>query len=406
MSSQPQTTSHRRISLVRRVLPLLLTAPILAFSWLVLVPAPTSWLWLLSLIYVELGYVLFPILVVGWVLLDRSTWHGKAWAVLCIAGMGILLSPWINIFTLVDSFPSDQTSSSPQQVSHGPGTTEQTRPLLWHRFFWIDQRSDVTRKTFQIPVTTGKTLPLDFYQTKDQKKPLPLVVVIHGGGWRTGNPRQLPAICWYLASRGYVVASITHRLAPQHRYPTQLQDVTAALQWLRSQAPTLPIDPNRIALFGRSAGGHLALLASYRNVVPGIRAVISLYAPADLHWSWANPSNPWVIDSHKVLREFLGGTPQTARQHFDDASPIRFVSKETPATLLIHGLRDDLVSYKQSRRLAEQLRKHGVFVKYLELPWANHAFDFVLNGPSGQFGLYLIEGFLRQRLAVQGRSQR
>lgn len=397
MVQEHAVVSEKRGSLSRRVISLLLVVPILSLSWLVLVPAPTTSLWIASLFYVELGWAMLLVLVVGWAMLDRSTWRGKVWGVLAIAGMGILLSPWVDVVNLVNSLPSSVGSMGGERKSPGADALDQQEPLMWQRFFWLSH-PDVTQTSVTIPVAPGQSLPLDLYKNTLDNKTKPLLVTIHGGAWRSGSQRQLPAINRYFAARGYVVAAITYRLAPTHQYPTQLQDITAALTWLRSQGKKFGYDPDRIALFGRSAGGHLALMAAYRKVAPGIRGVIGLYAPTDMHWSWANPSNPRVINSHDVLSKFLGGPPEKARSNYDQASPIRFVSKETPPTLLIHGLKDDVVSYKHSRRLIQQLRQHGIRSWLVELPWANHGFDFVLRGPSGQLSLYAMERFLRGHL--------
>jgi acetyl esterase/lipase len=221
-----------------------------------------------------------------------------------------------------------------------------------------------------------------------------LVVVIHGGAWRSGDPAQLPALNSYLAGRGFSVAAITYRLTPKHIFPAQIEDVEQMIAWLRAEAKTLQIDADRIALLGRSAGGHLALLAGYRKVAKGIRAVVDLYGPTDLHWSWANPSNPWVINSPQVLRAFLGGTPKDKKAAYDAASPLLFVDAQSPPTLLVQGGRDELVSFRQSRRLAERLKQHRVKHFLLEIPWATHGLDANLYGPSGQLYLYALERFL------------
>lgn len=236
-------------------------------------------------------------------------------------------------------------------------------------------------------------LALDLYRGAGPG-PHPVVVGIHGGSWNSGEPSQLSAIYRYLAARGITVAAPTYRFAPQHPFPAAHDDVLTAIRWLRDHATELDTDPERTVLLGRSAGGHLALLAAYRSDDPGIRGVIALYPPADLHWSWDNPSNPWVLDSPKTLSEFLGGTPQTAGAAFDAATPIAFVGPNTPPTLLLHGTRDELVFAEQSRRLAAKLRDQGVPHVLIETPWDTHGFDANLGGPGGQLYVWAVERFL------------
>lgn len=240
----------------------------------------------------------------------------------------------------------------------------------------------------------GRPLSLDLYRRADAPSPRPVVVAIHGGSWRSGDLAQLPQAYAYLARRGYAVAAIEYRLAPRDRFPAALEDVKAAIAWVKAQAGALGLDASRIALYGRSAGGHLALLAAYTAADPAVRGVVALYAPTDLLWSWHNPSDPKVLDTPLVLTTFLGGTPAEVPHLYDAASPLRFVSRRSPPTLLVHGARDELVSLEQSRRLARRLAEEEVPHLLVELPWATHGCEAVLGSPSGQITLYAVERFL------------
>ncbi len=224
--------------------------------------------------------------------------------------------------------------------------------------------------------------------------PHPVVIAIHGGSWNAGDPSQLPAAYRYLAARGLTVAAVTYRYAPEHRFPAQRDDITDAIRHLRANAESLDTDPERTVLLGRSAGGHLALLAGYTTDDPGIRGVVALYPPTDLNWSWEHPSNPLVLDSVQTLSDFLGGPRDQVPDAFDAASPIRFVDASTPPTLLIHGSRDELVFAEQSRRLARRLGDAGVAHALVETPWDTHGLDANLGGPGGQLYLWSVERFL------------
>jgi acetyl esterase/lipase len=240
----------------------------------------------------------------------------------------------------------------------------------------------------------GRALHLDLYRRAEASEPLPVVVVIHGGSWNSGDSTQLAWLNGYLAARGFAVAAINYRLAPRHIFPAQREDVLAALAFLQENASRLGLDPSRVAFLGRSAGGQLALLAAYTANNPAVRAVVALYAPSDLNWSWANPTNPLVLDSPKTLSEYLGGTPTQVKEHFDAGSPIDFVKSGSPATLLIHGTRDELVFAEQSRRLAKRLEQAKVPHLELELPWATHGCDANPAGPGGQITTWAVERFL------------
>lgn len=240
----------------------------------------------------------------------------------------------------------------------------------------------------------GHALHLDLYRTAEASRPLPVLVVIHGGSWNSGDSTQLSWLNRYLAARGVAVAAINYRLAPRHTFPAQRDDVLAALDWLQANAARLELDATRIAVLGRSAGAQLALLAAYTARTPAIRAVVALYGPSDLNWSWAHPTNPLVLNSPRTLSEYIGGTPADAKDRFDAASSIDFVSPSSPPTLVIHGSRDELVYAEQSRRLAQRLAEAGVRHLSLELPWATHGCDANPGGPGGQITTWAVERLL------------
>jgi acetyl esterase/lipase len=204
----------------------------------------------------------------------------------------------------------------------------------------------------------------------------------------------LPELNSHLAKKGYHVASINYRLAPTHTSPAQVKDIRTAISFLRARSVELHIDTGKFVLLGRSAGGQLALAAAYQQYDPGIKGVISFCGPADMVWGAHHPANPWVFNSNKVLRDFLGGTYEQVPQAYNESSPITYVNAQTPPTLLLHGQNDVLVAYEHSIRLQKELQKHHVPHYLLTLPWATHGFDYTLNGPGGQLSTYCTETFL------------
>lgn len=249
----------------------------------------------------------------------------------------------------------------------------------------------------EVEVTTRRyagDLALDLYLAPGGAAPRPVVLVVHGGSWRGGDRTQLPAICRWLAARGQAVASIDHRLAPREPFPAAHEDVLAALAWVRREGPALGLDPTRLVLYGRSSGAHLALLAAYTAPPGTVRGVIALYPPTDLVWSWEHPTNPRVLDTPGVLRDFLGGSPAERPEAYRAASPLGLATPSAPPTLLVHGGRDELVFVRQSQRLAERLAALRVPHLLVELPWATHGCDANLDGPSGQLLTFSVERFL------------
>lgn len=242
--------------------------------------------------------------------------------------------------------------------------------------------------------TRGETaLHFDFYKP-NTAHPAPLVFVIHGGSWQGGDSTQLANLNPFLAARGYAVASVSYRFAPQHQFPAAQDDARDALNYVLQHASELGVDANRVVLLGRSAGAQMALLAAYTLRDPAIRGVVSFYGPTDLPWGYDHPANPAVIDTHGVLEAYLGGSPAQVPATYTAASPIAFVDATSPPTLMIHGGKDEMVFLENSERLAARLAQFNRPRLLVELPWAAHGFDANFAGPSGQISTYAVERFL------------
>jgi len=237
------------------------------------------------------------------------------------------------------------------------------------------------------------TLRLDFYPSQISGSK-PCVIVVHGGSWGGGDSKQLPELNSYLAAKGYNIAAINYRLAPKYQTPAPVEDIQAAIAHLRKHADELHIDANNFVLLGRSAGAQIALLTAYTIHEPGLKGVIDFYGPADMVWGYSKPSNPLIMDSRKVMGEYVGGTYKQVPQKYLACSPLEFVSRQSVPTLIIHGDNDVLVSPEHSRRLNLKLQQNDIKHYWLKLPWATHGFDYNLNGPGGQLSTYAVETFL------------
>jgi acetyl esterase/lipase len=213
------------------------------------------------------------------------------------------------------------------------------------------------------------------------------------------------------AAEGFTVFDVDYRLA-QPNYLTATADVKCAVKWVKENAEKFKISPDRIALFGRSAGGHLALLASYsaddarlaascseKEIGETVRAVVSVYAPTDLLWAYDNPANEFVINGPQTLANFLGGSPHESlemHERFILMSPVSHVASNTPPTLLIHGGQDQLVRPENMNLLADKLSKTNLPHKTLFIPYAQHGFDYNFNGWGAQVSESVILDFLRE----------
>ncbi|HLM61327.1 MAG TPA: alpha/beta hydrolase, partial [Pyrinomonadaceae bacterium] len=232
----------------------------------------------------------------------------------------------------------------------------------------------------------------------------------HGGSWDAGKRSDFPQWNNWLAEQGFTVFDIDYRLTPQPNYLTATGDVKSAVCWVKDHAAEFQISPERIILLGRSAGGHLALLAAYtgddqrfpsncteKGQSAAVRGVVSFYAPTDLIYGYENLANQRVINGPATLARFIGGSPHESneiRERFSFASPITQVSALTPPTLIIHGGQDQLVRPENMSRLGDQLNKAHVPHETIYISYAQHGFDYNFNGWSSQISKSVILHFL------------
>ena len=255
------------------------------------------------------------------------------------------------------------------------------------------------RETVDVPFANpdGVTLTLNIYRPPTVSNPLsnyPAIVLIHGGAWQRGTPGQDATFSRYMAHQGYVVWAISYRYAPQYHFPAQLNDVRSALTFIQQHATEYETDLTRMAIMGRSAGAQLASLAGYESSAIAFRAVVNYYGPVNLTAGYYDIPTPDPIGSRSVLTDFLGGTPDEKGAEYFAASPLNAVRKNLPSSLLIYGGRDHIVMSKFGKRLAQALSDQNNQAVFIEIPWADHAFDSVFQGISHQFALYYTERFL------------
>jgi acetyl esterase/lipase len=246
-----------------------------------------------------------------------------------------------------------------------------------------------------VPLAThgGVPLTLDIYSPAEPGR-FPAVVQIYGGAWQTGAPASNRAFAGYLAAHGYVVFAIDYRHAPRWQWPAQRADVQAGLDWVRAHGERYGADPTRLALVGRSSGAQLAMLAAYGPGAPPVRAVVIYYGPVDLTEGYRHPPRPDPLHVRGVEEAFLGGTPDQQPLRYREASPITYVTRPLPPTLLIYAGRDNIVEPRFGALLQRRLRETGTTSVLLEIPWAEHGFDAISNGPSAQLALFQTERFL------------
>jgi acetyl esterase/lipase len=363
-------------------------------SLLTVVRAPTYIAWKLSVAVTEWGHVLALIALLAFLPGWRKSVTGKISAALAGVAFVLALSPLARAIPIAASLPNELTSAfgnvSPRTMADAPA---RPKPLVFRDIVTRVKSPPVRIDTATYVVRDGKPYGMALYRPLNSS-PLPVVIMIHGGSWRAGTRGDLPDLNRYLAARGYAVAAISYRFAPRYPHPAASQDVHAAIEFLKSNAARLGLDPSRIAIIGRSAGGQLALLAAYTENDSGIRGAVGFYTPSDQVFGYEHPTNPRVLNSTMILEDFLAGNPGTAPAAYASSSPINFVGPSTVPTLLVHGTQDELVFAKQSERLDERLAAAHRPHLFLLIPWGVHGCDYNFNGPCGQLSTFAIERFL------------
>ncbi|MGY1685075.1 alpha/beta hydrolase fold domain-containing protein [Geodermatophilus sp. SYSU D00867] len=257
-----------------------------------------------------------------------------------------------------------------------------------------------------------RPLELDLYLPPGDG-PHPVALFLHGGGWRLGSRHSGgPAFSGRtlferVADAGIAVASADYRLSGEAVWPAQLSDAKAAVRWLRARADELGVDPDRVAAWGESAGGHLAGLlglvtdadlegdVGVTGPSSAVVAVAAWYAPADLA-GFAGDAGADPADAGTREAQLLGAPPASVPDAAAQASPVTHVRADAPPFLLLHGTGDRFVPCVQSERLAEALRRAGAEVELHTYDGADHMW---LGAPDAAAdALDRTTAFLRARL--------
>jgi acetyl esterase/lipase len=235
---------------------------------------------------------------------------------------------------------------------------------------------------------------LDIWLPAGRNSETKLMVLIHAGQWSAGDKLQMDFFRNNLSPLlpGYAFAAVNYRLAGggQNLFPAQEQDINAAVDFLLSRADSFNIS-KKMVLAGESAGGHLAMLTGYKRGRNHVKAVVALYAPADLTELYHNPATTQLRD---ILTAVTGATPQTNAVIYQSSSPVNFISANSPATLLVHGDNDGAVPLQQSQRTAQLLQTAGVVFQLKIIPGEGHFFS---DPAMRQFFLY-VQAFLANNL--------
>jgi len=360
------------------------------FALVILLPSLPYRLWMARLALAELSLILVsPLALFGLLALGREAGNGRY----RVSGVGALA---VSLLPLVLTLPEYRTRGRAlaplEYLTWGPDHAR------------VDERRDIALDL------SRPNLRLDFYRGHGAG-PGPLLVLVHGGSFSGGDKGENQTVSRLFASKGYSVADIQYRLAPEGRFPAAVQDVKCLAGRLRERAREFGLDANRVGYIGRSAGGAIAIIAAYSAGDPRlppscdvpdlpVSAMVSLYGPLDLEWGWRQRPFPDPLVGYQVLERYLGGTPATHPEAYRLASAVSWAGATAPKTLLIHGMRDSLVSFHHVELLTQAFeRKRLEPPQRLLIPFADHGFDYHPGGLGEQLARAEILEFLGSALA-------
>jgi acetyl esterase/lipase len=280
---------------------------------------------------------------------------------------------------------SAYASVTPLPTPLGYSAPAVTQPAPKVRAPQVDLSSHTSKIQKDITYCTvdGVDLKLDLYFPKSLSGATPIVVFVHGGGWSAGDKSSgsggtdFPS----LLDAGFIVGSVNYRLAPQYKFPAMIEDVKCAIRFLRSSASTYNINPDKIGVWGGSAGGHLVSLlgtsdksagwdvGQYLDQSSRVQAVVDMFGPADLTTSFSG--------AYQKIAQNVFGTTSFSDPIFKAASPVTYITPDDPPFLILQGDSDKTVPLSQSQEFNDKLAAGGVSTKLIIVKGGPHG----LNSP-------------------------
>lgn len=222
----------------------------------------------------------------------------------------------------------------------------------------------------------------------DSQAPRPVLVFVHGGAWFSGDKTQGTEKIIEAAKRGFVGVTIDYRYSRVAPFPAQIEDCKCAIRFMRAKARDYNIDPDHIGAWGCSAGGHLVALlgttanvkelegtGGYQEFSSAVNAVVDYYGPTDIVQLMGTRSTVRWDTPNSPPNMLIGAPVLQNKDKADKANPIKYISKDLPPFLIVHGERDGQVPISQSELLYNALKAAGANVDFQVMHNCDHGFD-------------------------------
>lgn len=243
----------------------------------------------------------------------------------------------------------------------------------------------------------GVRLAVDVH-IPEGKGPFPAAILVHGGGWVAGDKQQyITYVFQPLSDAGFAWFSVNYRLAPQHKFPADAEDVEEAIRWVKANAEKYHVDVKRLALIGESAGGHLvSYVGAHQATGTQVTAVVSMYGIHD----FISASVEWKPIPTEILQLFgIQAVDADSAPILIKASPVTYVKQQMPSFLLIHGSKDEDVPYEQSVEMCDKMKNAGAKCDLITVEGAPHGMDHWEDHPQFLWYKKALVDWLRKTLA-------
>lgn len=261
----------------------------------------------------------------------------------------------------------------------------------------FNESSWLTTKTIYTPKDWPESLIAEVIHPSPSLENLPIMLLVHGGGWQRRSLEDMQPVAKYWANRGFITVNVAYRFAPEYQFPAQLYDLQHAMHWIQTQRSDWRAHTSPVVAFGFSSGAHLVSLMAN---VAGQNSTIDqpfggIMTRPDLVVLGGTPSDLQKWDSGRLIEDFLGGTRKQRADIYRIASPITHVHAKSPPTFIFHGKMDRLVPVDHATDYYQALVNADIDAELQTLTLRGHMTSFIFRGSA----MRAAEAFINTQLS-------